>query len=111
MRAEQPRLKRRRPREPAAPQRRRERTADQRERHRDRPRDRQPHPREQIVGERVASEALQDRERQQGDADEVVDVTGLTKRAGEHDPQQMEGDRRDEHQRRPMVNLSGEQPA
>lgn len=83
---------------------------DERDRHQYRVGDREAHARQQIVHQRVAGEALHQRQRQHRDADVVVDVARGAERAGEEDPHQVDRDRRHEDERRPVVCLADEQP-
>ena len=70
-----------------------------------------PGARQQVVGQRVAEEALEHRQDQQQRADHPVGFAGTPEGAGEEDAGQVHHDRRGEHQCRPVVNLSDEQPA
>ena len=90
----------------AAPDQEREVCADEGDRQRDAVADREPHPGEQIVGERVAGEALEDREHEQRQPDHPVDVARLAKGPGEEDAHQVHDDRGDEDERRPVVGLA-----
>ena len=93
----------------AAPEQAREVRADERDRQRDAVADREAHPREQVVDERVAEEALEQREHEHREADQVGQVARLPERAGEEDAQQMQHDRRDEDVRGPVVRLADQQ--
>jgi hypothetical protein len=52
---------------------------------------------ELVVGERVAEQALDHAQREQHDADQPVDLTGLAVRAGEEHPEHVRHDRDHEH--------------
>jgi hypothetical protein len=84
--------------------------ADQRDRQRDRVEDPQADAAEQVVGQRVAGEALAQGQEQQRDADQPVDLAGPAEGAGEEDAAQVDHDRGHEHQRRPVVHLAHQQP-
>ena len=73
---------------------------------RDRVRDAQTGARQQVVGERVAGEAVEDREHEQRHADDPVELAWSAERAGEEDAAEVRHDRRDEHQRGPVVDLA-----
>ncbi len=62
--------------------------------------------REQVVRDRVATEALDQGQCQQAVADHPVELTRLAERAGEEDAQQVHHDGDDEDQRRPVVDLT-----
>ncbi len=106
--------------EPADDDVARERPAEDQERHpgaddRDRQHDRVGDPQagagEQVVGQRVAGEALDDAEPDQAEADEPVELTRLAERAGEEHPEHVDQHRREEQQRRPVVDLPDDQAA
>ena len=67
--------------------------------------------REQVVGERVAGEALGHREDEQQEADDPVELARLAEGAGEEHAQHVQADRGHEQQRRPVVDLPHEQAA
>jgi hypothetical protein len=81
-------------------------------------RDRQPHPvadlqsdsGQQIVDQRVAQIALQQRCEQQDQPDDPGQLAWLAERAGEEHPHQVDHDRGHEHVRRPVVGLAHQQP-
>ena len=64
---------------------------------------------EQVVGQRVAGEALEGAEEQQQRADDPVELTRLAVGAGEVDAQQVDHHRGDEGHRGPVVHLPHEQ--
>jgi hypothetical protein len=66
---------------------------------------------QQVVGKRIAREALERGQREQHGADQPVDLPRLAKRAGEEDPQRVQADGGHEKQRCPVVDLPDEQPA
>ena len=66
---------------------------------------------EQVVGQRVAGEALEGAEDEQQAADHPVQLARLAERAGEVDPQQVHHHRGDEQHRRPVVHLAHQQAA
>ena len=66
---------------------------------------------QEVVGERVAGEALEGAEEQQDAADDPVELAGLAVGAGEGDAQQVHHHRGDEDHRRPVVHLAHEQAA
>ena len=66
---------------------------------------------QQVVGQRVAGEALERAEEQEQAADHPVELARLAVRTGEEDPQQVDHHRRDEDHRRPVVHLTHEQAA
>ena len=66
---------------------------------------------EQVVGQRVAGEALERAQEQQQGADHPVELAGLAERAGEVDPQEVDHHRGDEDHRGPVVHLPQQQPA
>ena len=92
-------------RERPVPDQRRDVRADERERHRHPVRDREPHPREQVVDDRVAEEPFEQRDHQDRQPDPVRQLARLAVGAREEDPQQVQDDRRDEDVRRPVVRL------
>jgi hypothetical protein len=65
---------------------------------------------EQIVGQGVAGQPVREREDQQHEADEVVELARAAKGAGEEDPAKVDHDRGDEHQRGPVMRLPHQQP-
>ena len=73
--------------------------------------DPQPGARQQVVGQRVAGEAGGEGEDQQQHADDPVDLARPAERAGEEHAGHVQGDRADEHERRPVVHLADQQPA
>ncbi len=105
----EPRLERLGAGERAAPDRQGNVRADERDRERHRVCDREAHAAREVVGQRVPREPLEDREREQRETDQVVQLARLAKRAGEEDPHQVEQDRRDEDERRPVVGLAHQQ--
>ena len=96
--------------EVAVPDQHRQLAADERDRQDDAVGDGQAHAREQVVGQRVAGEALDDAQRHQRDPDEPVDVARLAERAGEEHAHQVHDHRHDEDQRGPVVGLPDDQP-
>ena len=66
---------------------------------------------QEIVGHRVAGEALEDPEQQHRHPDDPVELAGSAERAREEDPHQVGNDGGDEHQRGPVVHLPEHQPA
>ena len=66
---------------------------------------------EQVVGQGVAGEALEDAQQDQQAADHPVELARLAERAGEEDPHQVHEHRRDEQHRRPVVHLAHQQAA
>ena len=105
-----PSLERRDPREGPAPDQHREARPDDRDRHHDPVCDRKPHPREQVVHERVAEEPLEQRQHQHPDPGVVDELTRLAERAREEDAHHVQDDCDDEHVGRPVVRLAHEQP-
>ena len=71
--------------------------------------DREPHPGEQVVHQRVAEVALEQREHEHRQADAVGEVARLAERAGEEDAQHVQHDRGDEDVGRPVVRLAHQQ--
>ena len=68
-------------------------------------------PRDEVVGQGVAEEPLHDGQRQQGHADEPVELAGLAEGAGEEDPGHVHGDGPDEDVGRPVVHLADDETA
>ena len=68
-------------------------------------------PGEQVVGQRVAGEALEGAEQQQQAADHPVELAGLAVSAGEEHPEQVHHHRGDEEHRGPVVHLPHQQAA
>jgi hypothetical protein len=66
---------------------------------------------QQVVGKRVAREALERGQCEQHGADQPVDPPRLAECAGEEDPQRVQADGGHEEQRCPVVDLPDEQPA
>ena len=97
-------------RERPVPDQRGERRAHDRQRHRHPVPDREPHPGEQVVGQRVAEVALQQRDEQDRDPEPVRELARLAVGAGEEDAEQVEDDRGDEDVGRPVVRLPHQQP-
>ena len=77
---------------------------------RDRVRDAQAGARQQVVGERVAGEPVEDREHEQRHADDPVELARPAERAGEEDAAEVGDDRREEQQRGPVVDLAHHEP-
>ena len=73
--------------------------------------DAQPGARQQVVGQRVAGEPGGEGEQQQEHADDPVDLARPAEGAGEEHPRHVQGDRADEHERRPVVHLADQQAA
>lgn len=67
--------------------------------------------REQVVGKRVAGEALCHREDEEDEADHPVELTRLAERTGEEHAEHVHADSGDEHQRGPVVDLTDQQTA
>ena len=65
---------------------------------------------EQVVGQRVAGEALERAQQQQQGADHPVQLARLAERTGEVDAHQVHEHRRDEEHRGPVVHLPHQQP-
>ena len=86
-------------------------TAHHGDRQHDRVGDAYSGPRDQVVGQGVAEEALHDGQGQQGDADEPVELAGLAEGAGEEDPGHVDGDGPHEDVGRPVVHLADDQTA
>ena len=70
---------------------------------------RRPVPDSRSSGQRIAGDALPEREQQQAEPDQPVDLARPPERAGEEDASQVDGDRAEEHERRPVVDLAHEQ--
>lgn len=85
--------------------------AHHRDRQHDALRDPQARARQQVVRQGIAGETLGERQQEQRHADQPVDLTGAAERAREEDPQQVHADRREEHQRGPVVELADQQAA
>src|SRR5581483_1294757 len=83
--------------------------ADDGDRQRNRIRDAQSRPREQVVRHRIAGEPVEDAEQQQRDADDPIDLARTPEGPREVDPAQVHDDRRDEHERGPVVDLAHDQ--
>jgi hypothetical protein len=66
---------------------------------------------QQVIGERVAGEARDQRHRHEADADQPVDLARLAERAGEEHAQHVDEGRRHEQQGRPVVDLADEEAA
>ncbi len=64
---------------------------------------------EQVIGQRVAGEALAHGEDEEDEADHPVELARLAERAGEEHPEHVHADAGDEHQRGPVVDLADEQ--
>ena len=71
--------------------------------------DPQPGAREQVVGQRVAGEALEDAQHEQSETDQPVELAGLAERAGEEHPQHVDRHRREEEVGGPVVHLPHQQ--
>ena len=67
--------------------------------------------RQQVVGERVAGEALGHREDEEDEADDPVELARLAECTGEEDAQHVHADAGDEDERGPVVDLAYEQTA
>ena len=98
-------------RELAAEQEERHVGADHRGRLHQAVRDPQPGAGEQVVGQGVAGEALEDAEQDQQRADHPVQLAGLAERAGEEDAHHVHEHRGDEEHRGPVVHLPHQQAA
>ena len=72
--------------------------------------DPQARARQQVVGQRVAAEAVEDDQHQQGHADDPVQLPGLAEGAGEEDAAQVDDDGGHEDERRPVVHLAEHEP-
>ncbi len=83
--------------------------ADERDREPHRVADHEPHPRHEVVDERVADVRLEEREREHRHPEPVRQLARLPVRAGEEDAEEVEDDGRDEHVRRPVVRLPEQQ--
>ena len=66
-------------------------------------------PRHQVVGERVAEEAVDDAQDEHGSHRRPVELPGLAERPGEEHPGHVHGDRAEEDVGRPVVGLAHEQ--
>lgn len=62
--------------------------------------------REQVVGQRVAGEALGHREDEEDETDHPVQLARLAERTGEEHAEHVHADAGDEHQSRPVVDLA-----
>ena len=98
-------------RELAAEQEERHVGADDRDRLHEAVRDPQAGAGQQVVGQRVAGEALEDAEQEQQGADHPVELARLAERAGEEDAQHVDDHRGDEDHRGPVVHLPHQQAA
>ena len=67
--------------------------------------------RDEVVGERIAEEAVEDREDEQRRAHDPVELAGLAECPGEEDAEHVDDDRAHEDVRRPVVHLAHEQAA
>ena len=85
-------------------------SADERDREADAVADRQSHPGQQVVDERVAEVALEQREQQDRSPTSQVSSRGSAERAGEEHAHEVQGDRGDEDVRGPVVGLADQQP-
>ena len=85
--------------------------ADERDRLDDRERDPDARSRDEIVRERIAEEAVEDREDEKGRAHDPVELAGLAECSGEEDAEHVDDDRPYEDVRRPVVHLAHEQTA
>ena len=94
----------------AAEQEEREPRPDHRTESSDRVRDAQPGSAEQVVGQRIAREAGDRRDKEQ-QPDDPVDLARLAERAGKKDPAHVHDDAGDEHERRPVMDLPHDQAA
>ena len=83
--------------------------ADHRDRHQHRVADREPHPGEQVVDQRIPEVALEQGEDQHRQAEVVGQVARLAERTGEEDAQHVQDDRGDEDIGRPVVRLPHQQ--
>ncbi|MBG9887282.1 hypothetical protein ABE10_12235, partial [Bacillus toyonensis] len=66
---------------------------------------------EQVVGERVPGEALGHGQDEQDEPDDPVQLTRLAERAGEEHAQHVDADPGDEHERRPVMDLTDQKAA
>ena len=66
---------------------------------------------EQVVGQRVAGEALGHGEDEEDETDHPVQLTRLAERTGEEDAQHVQADGRHEQQGRPVVHLTHQEAA
>ena len=96
--------------ERAAPDRRREPRTDHGHRQRDGVADRKPHAGQEVVGQRVAGVALEDREGEHRRPDPGVQVARLAEGARQEDAKQVHDDRGDEDVRCPVMRLPDQQP-
>jgi hypothetical protein len=90
----------------AVPHRGAERAAEERHGERNAVGDRQPHARQQVVGERVAGEALEDPRAEQQHAEHPDDLARLAEGAGEERAGEVRDDRHHEDERRPVMGLA-----
>ena len=97
-------------RERPAPDERGEVRADEWHREQHGVADREPHPREQVVDERVAGVPLEQREHEHRHSEVVGQAAGRAERAGEEHPEQVQDDRDDEDVGCPVVGLADEEP-
>ena len=97
--------------EVAAEEEEREVGADERDREHDRVRDPDTRARDEVVGQRVAEEAVHDREDQQREPDRPVELARLAEGAGEEDARHVHDDRADEDVAGPVVHLAHQQSA
>jgi hypothetical protein len=98
-------------RELPAEQEERQVGADDRDRQQHTLEDPQPGAGQQVVGQRVAEQALGEGQREHRDPDQPVDLARLAVGAGEEDAEPVRDDRGHEHVRRPVVDLAHEQAA
>jgi hypothetical protein len=85
--------------------------ADHRHRQRDARGDAQARAGQQVVGQRVAGEALERADEDEHQADDPVGLARLAERTGEERAEHVRHHRGDEQQRRPVVDLPHEQAA
>ena len=85
--------------------------ADERDRLHDREGDPDAGARDEVVGERVAEEAVENGEDEHRRADDPVQLPGPAERPGEEHTEHVDDDRTDEDVRRPVVHLAHEQAA
>ena len=71
--------------------------------------DAEPGARQQVVGQRVAGEPLQDAQQQQHAADQPVDLARLAEGSGDEHADEVDEHRRDEQHRCPVVHLPHQQ--
>ena len=93
-----------------AEQQRRDPRSDDRDRQRDGIGDAQPGARQLIVEQRVAGEPVEDGKDEQRHADHPVDLARSAECAGEEHAPEMDDNCREKQERRPMVDLTHEQP-